>query len=92
MKTLNNIERRKERETKILHLFSIAKDMAQTRENGIGKYTIKRSLMFNDSELRISINTIKRIVDDLVVRGVIECSNTENKSALKFKLREVKDD
>lgn len=79
-------ERRKLLESKILYTFEMALNISNTREYGIGKYSIKHDLVHIDKNLDISINTVKRIVDEFVADGIIECINPNDTTNLKFKL------
>ena len=82
-------ERREQLGRKIMAIFHAVQDMHETREKGIGKYSIKRTLKLNDETLRVSINTIKRIVDKMLDDGVIECVNPDAASGARFRLKEV---
>ena len=73
-------------ELKVLSIFHAVRDMPETCEKGIGKYSIKRTLEHHDDNLKISINTIKRIVDKMLDDGVIECVNPEHKCGFRFRL------
>lgn len=56
---------------------------------GIGKYRVLNILRLEDKTLRLSINTVKNIVHELVGEGVIVCANPEKKRGHRFKLRLV---
>lgn len=79
-------ERRAKLERKILNIFRETQEIPVVCDEGIGKNDIKRTLVINDEYPRPSINTIKRIVDDLFKRKVIECVNPEKTTGLKFRL------
>lgn len=76
------IERRVMLKKRILIIFE------KNRENGIGKNSIKRRLESRDANLSISINTVKRIVDEFIEIGLIECVNPSKKCRLRFRLVE----
>lgn len=68
-------EKRAELEVKILAIFQAVQDMPEACEKGIGRYSIKRALLLDDKYLKVSINTIKKIVDSMLDNKVIECVN-----------------
>lgn len=82
-------QKRESLERKILAIFHTVRDMPETCEKGIGKYSIKRTLVHHDETLNVSINTIKRIVDKMLDDGVIECVNPQLKCGLRFRLRKI---
>ncbi len=55
---------------------------------GLGKYDILRLLRANDSSLKLSINTVKKIVDELLEEKIIVCVNPSHTSGLRFRLVE----
>ena len=58
------------------------------RTFGFGKYDILRLLRANDSNLKLSINTVKKIVDELLGEEIIECVNPSHTQGLRFRLIE----
>ncbi len=56
---------------------------------GLGKNNILRYLRRNDSNLKLSINTVKKIVDELLEEKIIECVNPSHTSGLRFRLTEI---
>lgn len=74
------IERRVMLKKRILIIFE------KNREDGIGKNSIKRALELHDAKVRLSINTVKRIVDEFIEIGLIECVNPSKKCRLMFRL------
>lgn len=82
---MSTFSKRLELERKIMVIFEAARGM-EAADSGIGKYTIKRTLMLNDKAFKISINTVKRIVDELVKSGIVECVNSDAKTNLRFRL------
>ena len=71
----------------MLVIFHAVHDMPETCVKGVGKNSIKRTLELHDEKLRVSINTIKRIVDKLLDDDVIECVNPHAASCVRFRLR-----
>ncbi len=82
-------QKRAELEVKILAIFESLCGLSKYRKEGIGKYKIKTLLLLNDKNLRISINTVKKIVDHFLDVGKIECVNPHAASRVRFRLREV---
>lgn len=78
-------QKRAELESKILDIFHAVQDMPETSEKGIGRYSIKRALLLDDKYLKVSINTVRNIVDYMLDNKVIECVNPKMYGA-RFRL------
>lgn len=85
-------KRRAELERKVLSIFETLQDMPGYCEKGIGKYSIKRMLQAHNEGLKVSINTIKKIVDHFLDVGKIECVNPHAASGVRFRLRGLPND
>lgn len=88
LKMTKSEQKRAELERKVLCIFEATQELPVLGVKGIGKESIKRTLMIHDENLNPSSYAIQHIVEHFLDVGKIECVNPECKCGLRFRLAE----